>query len=205
MSSTTSDAVINKMKDIFVRWGVPDEILNDNRPQFSSEQFRKFSQDYDFKHFSISPYYPQANSEGKSGVHIAKKILRQRDPFLALMSYRATPHTATGVSACQLMMGREIGNPLPTLESNLRQVLPSQQAVATKDEETKTNYRRHFERHGVQPLPELQPGDSVHVKLDRQKVWKTPGKVTASSPVPRSYIIQTPNRVVRRNRRHLTQ
>ena len=204
MSSTTSDPVINKMKDIFARWGVPDEIVSDNGPQFSSEQFRKFSQEYDFKHFTTSPCYPQANGEAESGVRIAKKILRQRDPLLALMSYRATPHTATGVSPCQPVMGREIRTLLPTLESSLRQVLPSQQAVATKDEETKTNYRRHFDkRHNVRHLPELQPGDSVHVKLDQQKVWKTPGKIIARSPVPRSYIIQTPNRVVRRNRRHL--
>ena len=70
------------------------------------------------------------------------------------MSYRATPHTATGVTPCQLMMGREIRTLLATLESNLRQVLSRQQAVATKDEETKINYRRHFDkRHGVQPLP----------------------------------------------------
>lgn len=183
-----STAVINKMKDIYARWGVPDEIVSDNGPQFSSEQFRKFSREYDFKHFTTSPYYPQANGEAESGVRIKKKILRQRDPFLAMMS-------------CQLIMERENRTHLPTLETNLRQVLPSQQAVATKDEETKTNYRRLFDkRHGVRPLPELQPGDSVHVKLNQQKVWKTPGKVITKSPVPGSYIIQTPNRVVRRTR-----
>ena len=53
------------------------------------------------------------------------------------------------------------------------------------------------------PLPELQPRDSVRVKLDQQKVWKTPGKVIAGSLVPRLYIIQTPNSVVRRSHRHL--
>jgi len=98
VSSTTSDAVINKLKDIFARRGVPDEIVGDSGPQFSSEQFHKFSQEYDFKLTTTSPYDPQAHGETESGVHIAKKILRQCDPFLVLMSYRATPHTATGVS-----------------------------------------------------------------------------------------------------------
>ena len=84
--------------------------MSDNGPQFSSEQFRKFSQESDFKHFTTSPYYKQAKRDGEaeSGVRIAKKILRQRDPFLAFMSYRVTTHTSTGVShgPCQLIMGR---------------------------------------------------------------------------------------------------
>ena len=96
------------LKDISARWGVPDEIVGDNGPQFSSNQFRKFSQEYNFKHTTTSLYYPKANGEAdQSGVRIAKKILRQHDPFLALMSYRATPHTATGASPCQLMMGEK--------------------------------------------------------------------------------------------------
>ena len=100
--------MINKLKDLFAQWGVLDKIVCNNGLQFSSDQFRKFSQEYDFKHTTTSPYHPQANGQSESGVCIGKKILRQRDPFLALMSYRATPHTATGVSPCQLMMGREI-------------------------------------------------------------------------------------------------
>lgn len=120
------------------------------------------------------------------------------------MSYRATPHTATRASPCQLMMGREIRTLLPTLESNLKPVFPNQEAVNSKDEETKTTYRQYFDkRHGVKPLPDLQPGDVVSVKLGQQKGWKTPGKVIARSYTPRSYVIQTPSSVMRRNRRHL--
>lgn len=131
-------------------------------------------------------------------------ILKQHEPFLALMSYRATPHTSTGVSLCQLMMGREIRTLLPTLESNLKPVLPNHEAAAKKNEQSKTAYRQYFDtRHVVRLLSNLQPGDSVHVKLDQQKGWKTPGKVIARRPTPRSYAIQTPFRVVRRNRRHL--
>ena len=47
---------------------------------------------------TLSPYYPQANSEAESEVHIAKKIL---------MPYRATAHTATGVSQ-SLLANKEI-------------------------------------------------------------------------------------------------
>ena len=116
MSSTTSDAVISKMMDICARWGVPEEIVSDNGPQFASERFRKFSQEYDLTHLTTCSYYPQANGEAESGVRIAKKILRQCGPFLALLSYRATPHTITGVIPCQLMRGREMRTLLPTLQ-----------------------------------------------------------------------------------------
>ena len=204
MSSTTSDHVINKLKDFFARWGIPEEIVSDNGPQFSSELFRKFSQEYDFKHTTSSPHHPQANGEAESGVRIAKKILKQSDPFVALMSYRATPHTATGVSPSQLMMGREIRTLLPTLESNLKPISVSYEAVAERDEKSKAAYRQSFDkRHGVRTLPELQPGDAVHMKLDQQKGWKTPGVVIAKSSTSRSYVIETPQSIVRRNRRHL--
>ena len=79
------------------------------------------------------------------------KILRQHDPFLALMSHRAASHTATGGSPCQLMMGRDIRTLQPTLESNLKPVLPSQEAVTRKDEKTKAAYRQYFNQRPSWP------------------------------------------------------
>ena len=100
--------------------------------------------------------------------------------------------------------GREIRTLLPTLESNLSAVVPNHDAISRKDEKTKTTYRENFDnRHGAWALPELLPRDSVRVKLDKQKGWKTPGRVVAKSSTPRSHAIQTPSRVVRRNRRRL--
>lgn len=84
MSSTTSDHVIKKLMDIFARWGIPEELVSDNGPQFSSDQFRRFSKEYDFKHTTTSPYHPQANGEAESGVRFAKKMLKQKDLFKAL-------------------------------------------------------------------------------------------------------------------------
>lgn len=84
MSSTTSDHVIKKLMDIFARWGIPEELVSDNGPQFSSDQFRRFSKEYDFKHTTTIPYHPQANGEAESGVRFAKKMLKQKDLFKAL-------------------------------------------------------------------------------------------------------------------------
>ena len=58
----------------------------------SDTQFYKFSHGYDFKHTSTSPYCPQANGEAESGVSIAKKILKQRNPFCTSSSWSYTPH-----------------------------------------------------------------------------------------------------------------
>ena len=59
-------------------------------------------------------------------------------------------------------------------------------------------------RHGVQPLPELSPGDPVLIKTDGEKGWKLPGEVVRKC-APRSFLVQTPRGHLRRNRRHLKQ
>ena len=45
---TTSKAIIQHMKLTFFWYGIPEKILFDDGPQFSSTEFAKFSEDYDF-------------------------------------------------------------------------------------------------------------------------------------------------------------
>lgn len=101
----SSETIRAKLKNIFARWGCPNELITDNGPQFSGRAFAQFSQEYDFRHIT-SPHYAQANGEAERAVQPAKQILKQEDSFLALMSSRATPLQATGVSPSQLMLGR---------------------------------------------------------------------------------------------------
>ena len=43
MPSTTSTQVILKLKAIFARFGVPDEVVSNNGLQFSSSEFQEFA------------------------------------------------------------------------------------------------------------------------------------------------------------------
>ncbi|XP_014678658.1 PREDICTED: uncharacterized protein K02A2.6-like [Priapulus caudatus] len=188
----TSKQVIGKLKSLFARWGIPEEVVSDNGAQFTSAEFRLFQSEYDFIHTTSSPHFPQANGEAERGVQIAKGILRQEDVFAALMSYRATPIAATGVSPAQPMMGRQIRTKLPTRTENLNPKWPDLKSVKMTDDLAKTSYRRFYNRrHSVKSLPELGPGDMVRVKLDREKGWKTPGVVVSQATTPRSYIVTT--------------
>lgn len=105
LGTATSQSVICKMKDVFARWGIPESIMSDNGPQYSSRQFAEFAKEYAFVHTTSSPHYPQSNGEAERFVQVAKKIIAQDDPFLALMTYRSTPLASTGYSPVELMVG----------------------------------------------------------------------------------------------------
>ena len=138
-------------------------------------------------------------------VKIAKRILKQTDPFLALMVYRATPIPATGVSPSQLIMGRQIRTTIPTLSRNLLPAWPYLSTVREVDKKAKERYSHAYnKRHGVKSLSDLEPGQTVRVKNDNQKKWSPVGVVSGYGSTPRSYIVETSEgKKMRRNRRHL--
>lgn len=133
-----------------------------------------------------------------------KRILRQADPFLALMSYRTTPLQATGASPVKLLLGRQIKTTVPTIDKVLLPKWPDFLKVRKADAKAKETYRRTYNRcYGARPLPPLNQGESVVVKLNGEKELKTAGTVKQLHTTPRSYLIQTDCGTLRRNRQHL--
>ena len=90
LHSTTAKAIINFLKATFARYGIPEVVVTDNGPQLLGE-FDQFAREYNFRHISSSPHYPQANGQAEKAVHIAKRLLSQDNPVHALMMYRSTP------------------------------------------------------------------------------------------------------------------
>ena len=109
------------------------------------------------------------NGEAERAAQRAKQILKPTDPFLALMIHRATPLQTTGCSGSptRLMLGTQIRTPFPTLQTKLEPAWPDLQHVGQVDERAKQSYS-YNNRYDVRPLPELQPGTSVAVKLDNE-------------------------------------
>ena len=58
---TTSEGVIDQLKSIFARHVIPQIVISDNGPQYSSSSFQEFAKKYGFQHTTSSPRYPQAN------------------------------------------------------------------------------------------------------------------------------------------------
>ena len=104
LSSTTSKSVISKMKSQIARYGIFEDLITDNGPQFRSQK-------YGFRHITSSPGYPKSNGMAERAVQTAKSIIKKAkedntDPYLALLNFRNTPRDATIGSPAQRLMGR---------------------------------------------------------------------------------------------------
>ena len=71
LNDTKAQTVIHKLKAQFARYGIPDICMSDNGPQFSSDEFKRFSRKWQFKHKTSSPAYPQSNGKVEQAVKAA--------------------------------------------------------------------------------------------------------------------------------------
>ena len=92
LNSTTSTctSVMNAMKSVFSRHGIPHTVISDNGPQYDSVEMKQFVSTYGFNYVTSSPYYPQSNGLAECMVKTIKSLIAAAsDIYLALLSYRA--------------------------------------------------------------------------------------------------------------------
>ena len=157
LTSTTGAQVIRKLKNHFARHGCPDKVISDNGTQFTSQEFSRFAESWEFKHITSSPYNSKSNGKVESAVKAAKRILRKSldagtDPYISILDCRNTPIQGVGASTLQLLMNRRTKTFLLTKNSN-------KQAL--------------YYNKSARDLPPLQVGDCVRMKplTLGQKTW----------------------------------
>jgi transposase InsO family protein len=200
LTSLSSQSIIYHLKTIFDEHGIPEVIRSDNGPQYSSSEFRRFAEEYGFRHITSSPHFPQSNGFIERMIRTVKQIFNKAhdsksDLHLAMMTYRATPSDHHTPSPAELLFGRKIRT---TLVQKCRIKSPDirDSMINRKEEMMKSSSTRS--------LPPLAPDQHVRVQDPRTKHW-TPAVIKSSSSEPRSYIVNTPTGTLRRNRAHIRQ
>lgn len=198
LSNMSAACVIKHMKSIFARHGIPQIVYSDNGPSYSCKEFQDFAQEYDFCHVTSSPLYAQSNGKAEKGVHIVKQLLKiahesHSDPYLALLSYRASP-LEHGMSPAEILMGRRLRTTIPyTYERKQNKAKQKQKLLQRRQ---KTNYDK-----STKSLVPLARHDTV--RIQDSNTWTK--KATVLEEVsPKSYNVRTEDgQILRRNRRSL--
>ena len=93
------------MKTIFARHRIPETLISDNGPLYSSQALKEFAKEYEFKHVTSSRYFPHWNGEAETAVGTIKSLFKKSDdPYKALLAYHSAP-LQIGYSPSQLLMG----------------------------------------------------------------------------------------------------
>uniref|UniRef100_A0A674EBM2 Gypsy retrotransposon integrase-like protein 1 n=1 Tax=Salmo trutta TaxID=8032 RepID=A0A674EBM2_SALTR len=204
LHSTTSAAVIHKLKAAFARHGIVETLISDNGPCYKSNEFESFTKAWEFTHVTTSPHYPQSNGLAEKSVQIAKSLMDKakadkRDPYLSLLEYRNTP-VDNFKSPAQLLMSRRLRSTLPSTNQQLQPEVVSYNEMHGKRAQRQQQQKRYYDR-SARPLPPLIDGESV--RIQEHGLWK-PAVVIQPADTERSYYVRTAEGAVyRRNRRHL--
>ena len=191
---TTSLGGIQHMKSIFGRHGIPEILISDNGPQYSADEFASFVREYGITHLTSSPGHSSGNGLAERSVKTVKALLHgSKDPYIALLNYRATP-LANGYSPSELLMNRKLRTKLPVMPITLHSTVPNPNDLKEYETQYRAKQKSNFDkRHAAKPLPLLREGDEVYVP-DREEFG-----VVEKQVHDRSYEVSTPSGSFRRN------
>ena len=150
MATTTATQTIQVLRLLFARYGLPQQLVSDNGPQFRSEEFQAFARENGIRHTQCAPYHPSSNGSIERLVQTFKTFLKstaQQSHSLNhrianfLLSYRTTPHTTTGVTPASLFMGRELHTKWNLLKPNIVHTVFEKQARQKEDHDKQVSTR----------------------------------------------------------------
>ena len=93
----------------FATHGIPETIVTDNGSVFTSKEFKHFTDMNGINHLTTAPYHPALNGLAETlKTRLKEMTVGNIEDKLAcfLFQYRITPHTTTGHSPAELLMGR---------------------------------------------------------------------------------------------------
>ena len=156
----TSASVIQKLKRHFATPGSPDTLISDNGGQYSGHLFAKFANDWNFKHVTSSPEYPQSNGLAENAVKQVKRLLEKSkrdgsDFYMNLLNLRNVPRDDTLGSPTQRLVSRVTRTPIPISKKLLKPTVLKTTVVSAQLHKKRFQQKANFDKH-ASPLKPLE-------------------------------------------------
>ena len=130
---------MDKLQLSFSTFGLPQVLVSDNGPAFSSSEFQDFMKQNGINHVKAVPYHPASNGLAEHAAKTFKLALKKLDTGSLqslissfLFKYLVTPQTTTGISPAQLMMGHQLRSHLDLLLPNIADKVRTMQSEFAK-------------------------------------------------------------------------
>ena len=158
MTSTTVVKTVDILRSVFSRYGIPDQIVTDNGPQFTAEKFKQFCVGNGINHTLTAPYRASTSGEVERFVQTFKihqcrsiRELYRRIFCQFLLHYWGTPRTTTGKTPAEIMFSRNIKTRTDLLHA---------ESVERHSKLEKSRSEASFEKNAC----ELEVGDAVWMR-----------------------------------------
>ena len=181
MPNVTSETTIEKLRDMFARYGLPERLVSDNGPQFTSSEFATFMKRNGIKHILVAPFHPRSNGQAERFVQTFKQFFKAEGKTSAslksnlarfLFSYRTTPNSTIGQTPAELFFSRRLRTRLDLLRPDLGR------KTASKQSEQKMQHDMHAKERN------FEVGKSVLVENFRgQPKWLKATVTEKTGPV----------------------
>lgn len=165
VNGTSAAEVIPNLDRILSTHGIPQEIKSDNGPPFNSIEMENYARKRGFEHKPVTPEQPSSNGLAENFMRMLKKVahtayIERKDPREAvhrfLLSYRATPHSATGKTPAELLFNRSIRTPVPAVIAEA-----ANHEVKARDQSYKRKTKMYHDAHRHARPIDLKVGDTV--------------------------------------------
>ena len=196
VNSATAPVTVEKVRKIFATHGLPTTVVSDNGAVFTSEQFETFLERNGIHHIRITPYHPASNGQAERALQTVKEGLKRGGGGTLetrlnrfLFHYRTTPHSTTGATPAELLMGRRPRTHLDIMHPDLATDVQTKQDKQIEDRNKGTKKR------------ELEIKDTVYLKnLPSTGSLTWIQGIVVGKRGPRSYLVELPDgRVFRRH------
>ena len=176
LGSTMSKVLVQEMKAVFAKLGVPNIIISDGGPQYTSAEFKDFMKHWQLNRVS-SPRNPQSNGMAEHCVEtmkasLIKTIEEGEDVDLVLLTYKTTPLNHRLPSPAELLNSNKYKTLLPTcivptrLQESYRLIMDQGKRVQAQ-----------LYNKNTRLLPRLQQSQKVVVQLNSGKNIWTPAEI----------------------------